>query len=356
MPIIELLAVNDLSWPYTKPLQLDLRLSQQPLFTPGYFFSSIQVLSFNQEFLQETQEFGFNNRGIKYCYLVSYLTNLTKLNLSCNNISDISSVSKLKNLKKLYLGSNYIEDISVLQSLPDLIHLHLYENRITSYTLALPSLVYLSLSDNKLQDKSGLQHSPKLERLYLSETKTTDLRTIPHQLFGLKDLNLYHNNIIEISYLSNFVDLQSLDLCHNKQLQNIGPLKFCTQLKKLRIDETSIADLWPLQFMKNLKTLEMYKTKVVDLHPLQNLYQLQYISAYDACIIDITPLSKLTFLLFSLDFSFNQITDTDTLQHHKNFSNYNFQGQQVPKTDELKFYSKILSVVALIQTRIYLCK
>ncbi|CAL6075445.1 Conserved_hypothetical protein [Hexamita inflata] len=369
--------------------------------------SNRNLLSFSQELVQGTKEFRYNGRKIEHIYLISFLTNITELNLPGNNISDISSISKLKtlkildlssniikdisglqsllnlthlflssnkltsytvalpnlvdlelennritdisaisklkNLKKLDLGSNIIEDISVLQSLTDLIHLNLQVNKLTSYTLALPSLVELFLSRNKLQDKSGLQHSPKLERLTLSETGTSDLRTIPHQLFGLKDLSLSFNNILEISYLSNFVDLQSLNLGYNKQLSNIGPLQFCTQLTKLRIQKTSITDLWPLQFMKILNTLEMYLTQVVDLHPLQYLYKLEYISAHDACITDVSPLSKLT-QLKTVFLSDNKITNQDTLQHHNNFSKYDFSDQEVPTTDELKFYAKILSV------------
>ncbi|CAL6021887.1 leucine-rich_repeat domain-containing protein [Hexamita inflata] len=95
--------------------------------------------------------------------------------------------------------------------------------------------------------------------------------------------------------------------------------------------------------MKNLKTLEMANTKVVDLHPLQYLYRLQIISAYDACIIDVSPLSKLT-LLKDLSIWGNKITNVYTLKHHKNFSEYEFQDQQVPTADELKLYNKILSV------------
>ncbi|CAL6075439.1 leucine-rich_repeat domain-containing protein [Hexamita inflata] len=225
----------------------------------------------------------------------------------------------------------------------NLTHLYLYRNKLTSYTLALPNLVELILYGNPLQDISGLQHSPKLQKLNLSGTETTDLRTIPHQLFGLKGLYLQYNNVTEISYLSNFVDLQILELNNNEQLQNIGPLKFCTQLTELSISETSVADLWPLQFMKNLKELKMYITKVVDLHPLQHLYILESISAYDARIIDISPLSKLT-LLFSLYFSDNKITNAQTLKHHNNFSQYSLSGQEVPKTDELSFYNQILSI------------
>ncbi|CAL6107004.1 Conserved_hypothetical protein [Hexamita inflata] len=161
--------------------------------------SNRNLLSFGQEFVQETKEFKFNGRRIEYIYLISFLTNLTELDLSKNYISDISSISKLKNLKNLYLSCNRIEDISALQHLPDLIHLYLSYNNLTSYTLALPHLVELLLSGNKLQNKSGLQHLPKLKDLHLYATETTDLRTIPHQLFNLKvifSIEQYYRNII----------------------------------------------------------------------------------------------------------------------------------------------------------------
>ncbi|CAL6065010.1 leucine-rich_repeat domain-containing protein [Hexamita inflata] len=305
--------------------------------------SNRNLLSFNQEFAQGTTKFVFFSRGIKHIYLISFFTNLIDLDLSNNNISDISSIAKLKNLKKLDLNSNSIEDISALQSIHDLTHLYLSCNKFTSYTLALPNLVELLLGYNSLKNKSGLQHSPKLERLYLSGTETIDLRSIPHQLFGLKVLQLSQNKITQISHLSNFLNLQRLNLDYNYWLQNIQPIKFCTQLTELRIFTTSISDIWPLQFLKNLKTLIIAKTQVVDLHPLQYLYQLESIYAYDACIIDVSPLSKLT-QLKDLDFRKNKITNAETLKHHKNISEYDFSNQQVPTTDELKLYSKILSV------------
>ncbi|CAL5971258.1 Conserved_hypothetical protein [Hexamita inflata] len=303
--------------------------------------SKRNLFSFSQEFVQQTQVIRFYGSRIEYIYLVSFLTNLTELNLSENKILDISSISKLKNLKKLNLSVNFIDDISALSSLHDLTHLYLYQNKLTFYTLTLPNLVELFLSGNKLQDKSGLQHSPKLEKLILGVTKTVDLCNIS-QLLNLKSLILGDNNLTEISYLSNLLDLQILELGGNKQLQNIGPLKFCSQLTDLRIFTTSISDIWPLQFMKNLNTLYMQETKVVDLHPLQNLYKLEFICAHDTCIIDVSPLSKLT-QLKQISFSDNYITNADTLKH-KNFSEQDFSDQQVPTTDELKFYNKILKV------------
>ncbi|CAL5994864.1 leucine-rich_repeat domain-containing protein [Hexamita inflata] len=304
--------------------------------------SNRNLLSFNQELVQGTKQFIFYKRGIQYFHLVSFLTNLTELQLQNNKISDISSISKLKNLKKLELNNNFIEDISALQSLPDLIYLDLCRNKLTSYTLALPSLEVLSIYSNPLQDISGLQHAPKLQRLDLSKTETTDILTIS-QLFQLIVLDLSSNSIMEISHLSNSVNLLFLDLSFNKQLLNIGPLKFCTQLIQLRIHETRVADIWPLQFLKNLKSLDMNNTKVVDLHPLQYLYKLEIINALGACIIDLSPLKKLT-QLNSLYFSCNNITNGETLKHHQYFSQYDFSDQEVPSDVELKFYNKILKV------------
>ncbi|CAL5970287.1 leucine-rich_repeat domain-containing protein [Hexamita inflata] len=305
--------------------------------------SNRNLLSFNNEFVQQTKELTVNCRKIEHFYLVQFLTNLTELDLSNNKISDISSISKLTNLKKLYLNGNLIEDISAIQSLIELTHLNIQQNKLTSYTLAMPNLKVLSIYSNPLQDKSGLQHSPKLEDLYLSGTETTDLRTIPHQLFGLKVLYLSINNILDITYISNFIDLQNLNLGFNKQLYNIEPLKFCTQLTELRIYQTSVSDIWPLQFLKYLKTLIIDDTGVVDLHPLQYLYQLECISAFDACIIDVSPLSNLT-KINNLILNDNKITNGETLKHHSNFSKYNLLNQQIPTTNELKFYNKILKV------------
>ncbi|CAL5971812.1 Hypothetical_protein [Hexamita inflata] len=40
----------------------------------------------------------------------------------------------------------------------------------------------------------------------------------------------------------------------------------------------------------------------------------------------------------------SRIQCVNTLEHHKNFSKYDFEFQRVPTTDELTFYNKILSV------------
>ncbi|CAL6001553.1 leucine-rich_repeat domain-containing protein [Hexamita inflata] len=87
----------------------------------------------------------------------------------------------------------------------------------------------------------------------------------------------------------------------------------------------------------------MADTQVDDLHPLQHLYNLENIYANSACILDVSPLSSLA-QLKTVFLSDNEITNREALKHHKNFSKYRLSAQQVPTTDELKFYNKILSV------------
>ncbi|CAL5995891.1 leucine-rich_repeat domain-containing protein [Hexamita inflata] len=210
-------------------------------------------LSFNLEFVQKTRKFTFERQNLQYLHLISFLTNLTELNLVMNKISDISVISKLKNLKKLDLSTNIIADLSALQSLASLRTVDLSGNIITSYTIALPNLIDLNLGGNELQNTSGLQFSPQLLNLNLSKTKTTNLSTIPLQLFHLRTLNLSCNDISEIVYISNFLDLQTVNLSFNRSLQNIEPLKYCTQLIALNLNSTCIADIWPLQYFKTFR-------------------------------------------------------------------------------------------------------
>ncbi|CAL6001777.1 leucine-rich_repeat domain-containing protein [Hexamita inflata] len=302
----------------------------------------LDLLSFNQQFIELTRTFKFSCKFTQYFYLISFLSNLTKLDLKFNKIFDISTIYKLKNLQNLDVSSNNIEDISAIQFLKDLTILDVSFNKIISYNIALPNLVDLKISCNKLQEQSGFQYSPKLMNLDISETKTTNIEVIPQQLFCLRALKLSFNNISDIAYISNFINLQSLHLDNNNELKNIEPLQACTQITELNMSNTSIADIWPLQFMKNLKTLDMFKTKVTDLHPLQFLHNLESISAFRASIIDVTPLSdlpKLNYLILNT----NKIINNPLL-HLNNYHKYDISDQMKPSADELKFYSKILKV------------
>jgi len=89
------------------------------------------------------------NNDIKDLYK---MTNLTKLDLSWNQISDISALRNLTNLKELDLSCNLIEDISPLNNLTNLEILFLIENQISDIT-PLKNLNNLWLLNLGIDDK-----------------------------------------------------------------------------------------------------------------------------------------------------------------------------------------------------------
>jgi Leucine-rich repeat (LRR) protein len=78
------------------------------------------------------------------------LVTLKRLNLSHNNITDISSLEGLVNLEHLYLPENNITDILALSHLNNLETLVLHNNEITDVSLLgnLKNLKYLSIRRN----------------------------------------------------------------------------------------------------------------------------------------------------------------------------------------------------------------
>ncbi|CAL6036966.1 Conserved_hypothetical protein [Hexamita inflata] len=268
-------------------------------------------------------------------------------------------------LKVLNLSNNQIKDIADIESLKDLVTLNLINNKITSFKIVLQNLINLSIGMNPLKDKSGLHQSPHLQYLDLSETKTTNTNFIPQQLTNLRTLQLCCNNISDIATISNYIDLQSLNLTFNKFLKNIEPLKCCMQLinldlsntrvydinplqflrnlQFLKLSRTNVSNLWPLQFVKNLKQLIMSYISVIDLHPLQYLHQLEHLQITNTKVVDVAPLSSLT-LISQMLLVHNKIRSFDPVKHHKCFTDYSMGYQTKPTAQELKFYNKILSV------------
>jgi len=94
--------------------------------------------------------------GIEYC------TNLTWLELSRNQIRDVSPLASLTNLTMLQLNSmgfpNQIDDISPLSSLTNLTYLSLRSNEISDISplASLTNLQWVSLYNNQISDISPL--------------------------------------------------------------------------------------------------------------------------------------------------------------------------------------------------------
>ena len=104
------------------------------------------------------------------------LTELTRLNMDDNSVSDISALEHLTALTDLYLDDNSISDISALEHLTALTDLYLDDNSVSDISALehLTKLTRLNLRNNSVSDISALEHLTKLTHLYLRGNPISD--------------------------------------------------------------------------------------------------------------------------------------------------------------------------------------
>lgn len=149
--------------------------------------------------------------------LINY-PNIEKLNISDNNITDISILNKcrFKELKHFDLSNNKISDITVLKEFKfqKLNELYLNQNKISNIEplskIDLTHLLRINLSYNNIDDINTFYrvNAPQLKYLNLSHNKIEDITVFGTAEFkDMKELYLDNNQIDESSnsYIINFL-------------------------------------------------------------------------------------------------------------------------------------------------------
>ena len=99
---------------------------------------------------------------------LSYLKNLKFLDLGNNNITDVSSLKSLKNLEQLYLQENSIIDPSPLSSMTSLQILNLEKNQITNFS----SLEVLNLGNKLYTSGNNIISQEEIDNLQKQDPNT----------------------------------------------------------------------------------------------------------------------------------------------------------------------------------------
>jgi hypothetical protein len=146
-----------------------------------------------------------------------------RLNLSRNQISDITPLAELTNLEILELNNNRISDVTPL--------------------IELKKLNWLYLSDNQISDPSPLAELTGLRALALSNNQISDISFLEHYRH-ITGLSLNNNQISDITPLT-YLRLLFLDLGSN-QVTDISPLRWMGELIELNLHHNQIADISPL--------------------------------------------------------------------------------------------------------------
>lgn len=188
---------------------------------------SIEVLELN----------GNNISEIKH---LDNLTNLKVLDLSNNKISSIQGLNNLKKLRELNLNSNEIEIISGLDDLGGLQRLFLENNRISEIKgiIALKSLRKLRLGNNMIERIQEVHFLLNLRELCLNDNSITHIANLD-ALANLEILKLERNQISKITGLKNLEKLKSLRIKDNPipesnldQLGGLNPLGYAIDPQK----------------------------------------------------------------------------------------------------------------------------
>ncbi|CAK0792037.1 unnamed protein product, partial [Prorocentrum cordatum] len=133
--------------------------------------------------------------------LEQYAPNLRTLNLSSNNIAEISGLDGMNRLKELKLYGCQISRISSLEPCRNLSALYLEDNRIVSIEGldALVSLEHLNLDNNRIQAiGKGLAKLARLKELHLCSNRLSTLAGLTG-LSALQVLRVSNNQIADVT-------------------------------------------------------------------------------------------------------------------------------------------------------------
>ncbi|MCL2018497.1 MAG: leucine-rich repeat domain-containing protein [Oscillospiraceae bacterium] len=293
---------------------------------------------------KNTSRLNLSGNQISNISLLENLTDLEELNLSSNLISDISPISELVALKDLrlfdnritdltiidtsesgqittitplsgltdlevlILGSNQITEISSLRTLTNLTWLNLHDNQITQISPLgeLTNLETLSLGNNQISDITVLGELVNLTELFLGNNPITDISPL-EKLTYLTELYLADNAIIDISPLGELKHLLILNL-NNNLISDISPFAGLTNVRELYLHSNEITDIASLEILTSLMVLNLGRNLITDISPLDGLTNLTLLFLDDNLISDISPLTELKNLI-QLDLSLNLITD-----------------------------------------------
>jgi internalin A len=174
------------------------------------------------------------------------LVNLSTVQGTGMEISDLSGLEKCLSLASLDLAKNRIKDLTLLKGLAKIQYLHLADNQIedVSPLAEIKALQYLELSNNRVKDLKPLSGLTNMASLYLSGNLITDVKPLL-EMRRLSSLYLDDNKVKNIDGLDRLKGLSSLSL-KNNGLSDIAPLEALNNLYYLFLEGNRIRDLTPL--------------------------------------------------------------------------------------------------------------
>jgi len=204
-------------------------------------------------------------------------------------LTDISIIKNYIHLRYIDLSNNNLKDISGLNVLTHLLTLKLDFNKLTSVKLdPLPYLQHASFTNNKIKTTEGICH-PKLEVLNLNKNMISEIKGIDaDKLPSLHTLELRENKLITTKGIK-LPNLKSLFIAANMiiKLEDLEELKSLTALH-LRDNKLDNLDGFS-EKMASLQYINMRGNLVSD---YKEVKKLQVLPKLKALVLLDTPLTE----------------------------------------------------------------
>lgn len=186
---------------------------------------------------------------------------IKKLDLSKNNISEVSDLVLFKNLESLIITENSITDLSPISKLVKLKELRAGNDPF--------------ISDDEKRNRKGKNH-------FNDYSFMEDLTNLTHVEFTDTDISPLEN--CQELYKAYFYDcpIKEIDVCYKLP-------KLCG----LAINETLVSDISALEFKDDFVYLDGHGSQIYDISPIKNMRKMNYLTLAGTCVKDISPLLKM---------------------------------------------------------------
>lgn len=329
-------------------------------------FDSKDLLNWWSSISDTWKEFFSKASGISLTPSKEELARLPKIdsvNVSGQNITDLTPLQKLPKLKVLIANKTNIADLSPLGELKELSIIDINETSAKNLAALerLPKLKVIYANNSKVENIE-FQTFPNLQRLYVDGTSVNDVTaarfleknpkclivyksvllkewwtTLPpgwRDLFSSQD-GMSDNPSIEqlhrlieqtkltgkdvpvssLSTLSEFIRLKELSLS-GTALTTITPVESIRLLKSLHITSSPLTTIEGINFFIDLEDLDISNTPIADIYPVWQLSNLKKLNCAGTQIKRIDALEKLESLEF-FDCSNTNVNKLDALSYLK---------------------------------------
>lgn len=260
----------------------------------------------------------------------SELEQVTELDLSFSNISNLSGIENATNLRKLYLTGNKITDISPLKALFSLTTLNLTGNPVKDikYLAGLRNIKTLRLNDIVVNNFSILQRLDTLEELYVSNCNISDTTGI-EKLTNLTRLIINRNKLTGYPGLINCRKLTYIDISYN-QIDTIDPFfTYMPNIEYIYASNNKVGSFFlPKNYVSKIHTMDLANNNVTNVEFVRHMSTLKNLNLANNKIAEVNYFSESAFKSAKINLSGNQIEDISPLKN-SSYVELNFNDNKV---------------------------